>query len=198
MPFNPFGPTVGNSPLSVLPTWLPSDDGFAGANGDPATTSGGGALVAGTLYLARLPFRSAGAVANLWPGVSALGVGATTGNGTFVGLWSPTGQLLSASADCAASFNSGATQYKPIGLLAAQAVAAGSGPGQWPYAGVLCNLVTTQVTLLRQANANTQSPQAVPNPGTLRWGQIPAFGALGNFNPASIAVTAFPVQWLWT
>ena len=87
--------------LGIFQTWLPADDGFLGANSDPSAASGGGLLVAGTLYLARLNVRVATTITNLFYGVSVIGVGASTGS--FAGLYSAAGALLSGSADIAAN-----------------------------------------------------------------------------------------------
>lgn len=178
-------PTIGNAlpPLPVssggtgsangAPLWLPGDDGFPGYNADPATASGGGLLVAGTAYLARLPIRVPTLVSNLWVEVSAIGAG--TANG-FSGAWlvsGVTGAVLAQSADQTATFT-GTTGWKQIPMAAPVTV----GGGAFPYAVILSNLLTTQVTLLRQLNAATQdSPQVTPNVASLRWAQQAAFGA---------------------
>lgn len=188
--WTPFGPPV-------FAGWNPADDGFLGANSDPATSSGGGLLVAGTLYLARLPLRAPTAIANLWPGVGTIGAGASTGS--FVGVYSPGGLLLSGSADIGALLT-GTTGYKQCALTTPQSFAGGPGPSSWPFAAVLCNLATTQVSLTRQQNSAIASPQAVATPAALRWG---AFAAVGTSLPASLTMssmvtTGFTNIFLWT
>lgn len=202
MSFTPWVPTAGNSPvpLSVgnggtggqLP-WVAADDGFLGSNSDPSAASGGGLLVATNLYMMRLSPRVATVVTNLFMCVSVVGVGAT--NGCFVGLYSAAGTLLSGSADVNASFT-GTTGWKSLPLSTPQAVTAGT----VVYAAVLCNLVTTQVTLLRQNNSVNADPQAVVTAATQRWGQFAAAGTTlpASLTMSSMAGTAFTNVVLWT
>jgi hypothetical protein len=187
--WTPFGPPV-------FPLWNPADDGYLGGNSDPATGSGGGLLVAGTLYLARLPVRAPTTITSLWAYVSAVGVGASTGS--FVGLCAPgTGQLLTGSADVGATFT-GTTGWKQLALATPQALLGGPTPASWPFALILCNLATTQVTLLRQENSIAAEPQAVTNVAQLRWASQAAFGAaLGNVTLASNVASAFTNVVLW-
>jgi hypothetical protein len=198
-------PTIGNvvPPLPAsqggtgsangVPFWIPGDDGFLGANSEAGTASGGGLLTAGTLYLARLNIRAATTITNLFFCVSTVGVGASTGS--FVGLYSAAGTLLTGSADVGGTF-AGTTGWKSQALTSPQAFAAGAAP----YAAVLCNLATTQVTLLRQDNSANAISQAVVNPATQRWG---SFAAQGTALPASVtmsamAASAFTNMFAWT
>jgi hypothetical protein len=173
--------------------WLPGDDGFLGANSDPAYASGGGLLTAGTLYLARIIPRVSQTITNLWVCVSTIGAGTSTG--TFVGLYSSSGGApLSTSTDCASSFT-GTTGWKSIALQAAQNVTAGS----LYYAGELCNLGTTQVNLLRQNNSQNSAPQASANTAQLRWAQQASFGTtMGSVTLSSSAATAVTIIVLWS
>lgn len=179
------------TPRPPQPLWLPSDDGFLGANSDPATESGGGVLIGGTLYVMRLN-RGAGPITNIHMGISSVGVGAS--NGSFVGAYSASGALLSGSADVGAVL-AGTTGYKAIGALTTPQ---GFVPGM--YLAILCNLVTTQVGMMRQANSSISVAQAVANPATLRWGQFPAVGTTlpTQLTMANMAATAFTVVVLWT
>lgn len=179
------------TPRPPQPLWLPGDDGYLGANSDPATESGGGVLIGGTLYVQRIN-RGAGPITNIHMGISSVGVGAT--NGCFVGAYSASGALLSGSADVSAVFL-GTTGYKAIGALTTPQ---GFVPGM--YLAVLCNLVTTQVGLMRQANSALSIAQAVPNPATQRWGQFPAAGTTlpTQLTMANMAATAFTFVVLWT
>jgi len=187
--FTPFGPPP-------YFTWTPADDGYLGANSDPATQSGGGVLIGGTLYLARLPVRAPTTITSLWVNVAAVGVGASTGS--FVGLAAPgTGTLLSGSADVGATF-AGTTGWKQLALTTPQAVLGGPGPASWPYALILCNLATTQVSLGRQLNTVASSPQATAAVSQMRWASQAAFGtALGNVTLASNVASAFSIAVLW-
>ena len=172
--------------------WTPADDGFLGANSDPSAASGGGLLTASTLYLMRLLPRSSSLITNLWVCVSTAGSGASTG--TFCGLYSASGGApLSVSPDCPASFT-GTTGWKSVALGTPQAVTGGS----LYYAAVLCNLATTQVTLLRQNNSVNSSPQATAVAATQRWAQQASFGtAMGSVTLSSNAATAFTNLVLW-
>lgn len=214
MPFVPWVPTTGNAPtplpvslggtggtsqgtafasLGVYEPWIPADDGFLGANADVAGSSGGGLAIAGTLVLTKLVVRSATTITNLFFCTSAVGVGASTGS--FVGLYSAAGSLLSGSADV------GATAWVTAGwnkipLTSPQAVAAGT----VVFAAALCNLATTQVTLVRAFNSVNASPQATVTAATQRWGQ---FAAVGTSLPASLtmssmAATSNTFQALWS
>jgi hypothetical protein len=187
--FTPFGPPP-------YFTWTPADDGYLGANADPATSSGGGVLTAATLYLARLPVRAPTTITNLWLNVTTVGVGASTGS--FIGLCAPgTGALLTGSADVGATFI-GTTGWKQLAFTTPQAVLGGPGPASWPFALILCNLATTQVGLARMLNTAAAAPQAAAAVSQLRWAQQAAFGtALGNVTLASNVVSAFTNIVLW-
>jgi hypothetical protein len=150
--------------------WAPPDDGFLSFNSSPETASGGGLLVGGTAYLARLPVRTATLVSKLWICTSAAGVGASTGSFCWI-VSGATGAVLAQSADCAASFT--ASGWQSVSMLAPVTV---GGTGPFPYAVILSNLATTQPTLLRQLNTVNDSPQATVAVSSLRWAQQPAFG----------------------
>jgi hypothetical protein len=198
-------PTIGNAlpPLPASqggtgsanggPSWIPPDDGWLGGNGDPATISGGGLLIAGTLYLQRIELRAATTITNLWFSILAAGVGASTGS--FVGLWNSSGTLLTGSADVGAAFVSGTLGWQSFPLSTPQAFTAGG----FIWAGVLCNLATTQVQLSRLANSSNEAIGGpASGPSTLRWAQRAAFGtALASFSPASNAATAFTFNVEW-
>jgi hypothetical protein len=134
------------------------------------SASGGGALTAQALYLARIVPRVNKTLTTISLAVSAAGSGSSTG--TFVGVYgSAGGAPLSTSLDCAASFT-GSTGWKPINLQVAQPLTAGN----LYFVAVLCNLSVTQVTLLRQLNtAVNNAPQASADVTKLRWAQQLAF-----------------------
>ncbi|HEX8931558.1 MAG TPA: glycosyl hydrolase family 28-related protein [Patescibacteria group bacterium] len=119
--------------------WLPSDNGLLTATNDPFTCQANGTMIAGTLYLIKLPIRYAITITNLWWAIQGAGVGASSGS--FTGLYNSSGSLLSGSADIGASFTStGAVQ---IALTTPQALTAGS----FVWAAILMNLATTQPNL---------------------------------------------------
>src|SRR5580704_14826133 len=129
-----------------FPFWNPGDDGFIGFNSDPDSASGGGTAIAGTAYLTRLPIRTPTLVSNLWLCTST--VGATTSSGSFVWIVSgSTGAVLAQSADTVTQFTTAGWNAYPMTVPAIV-----GGGSLLPYAVVLSNLNTTQVTLLRQLN----------------------------------------------
>jgi hypothetical protein len=207
MPFLAWGPTSGNQPLplsvanggtgastaagaaaalGVAPWWSPADDGFLGFNSDPAGGSGGGLLIAGTLYLARLPIRTSQLVSNIWVCPTVAGAGASTGSFVFL-VSGATGAVLAQSADAATFFTGTGWQKVPMTVPATT-----GGAGAFPYAAILTNLATTQPTFLRQLNTVNDSPQATVNLASARWAQQVAFGtAVGAVTLASNAASAF-------
>lgn len=121
-------------------TWAPEDNALLTANYDPALSTATPTTVAGTLYLAKLVIRRNMTITNLWWALQTLGSGASTGS--FCGLYSSAGTLLSGSADIAAKVVSPVTVPNSIfvPLTTPQAVAAGS----FVWAAILVNLATTQ------------------------------------------------------
>lgn len=195
--------TTGGTPGTWVPAggvaaWRPTDDGFLGANSDPAGASGGGTLIDQTLYLARLPVRWPQTITSLWICVST--IGSDTGTGTAnVGLVAPgTGTLLSGSGSQVSTFT-GTTGWKQITLTTPQAVTGGATPASWPYAVILSHLTTTQVSLLRQNNSVNNSPQTPTSVSQLRWAAQASFGtALANVTLSSNATSAFSNIVLWS
>jgi hypothetical protein len=176
------GGTGGTTPLG----WLPGDDGFGGFDLDPAAASGGGLLTAGTAYLSRLPMRAAALVSNLWVCVTTAGAGASTGCFGWI-VSGVTGAVLAQSADVGAIFT-GAPGWVALPMTVPVSLPAGTNP----YAVILCNLATTQVTLLRALNTTNNSLQTAVNLAALRWAQQAAFGtAVSAVNLAANARTAF-------
>lgn len=116
--------------------WVPSDNGLLGANSDMASISiQGNALTAGTLYLAKLNIRYPLTIANLVAIQGTAGVGTSTGS--FVGLYSSAGTLLSGSSDQVSNF----TNYvATLPLTTPQALAAGT----FVWAAFLSNLSSSQ------------------------------------------------------
>lgn len=125
--------------------WLPADNGLLGANTDPIATGSTTTLIAGTVYLAKLPVRSATLITNIVWAMATTGAGASTGS--FAGLISSAGALLSGSADIATQLT-GATGLISCPLTTPQAVAGGA-EAAWPWAVLVANLATTQPTLNR-------------------------------------------------
>lgn len=123
--------------------WLPSDNGLILASGDPAQFTGTIAVTAGTVYLAKLTARLAVTLSNLLFAVTSAGSNTGGSGGTFAGLYSGSGALLTGSADAAALL--AATGTVTVPLTTPQAIAAGT----FVWAALVCNLGTTQPTLQR-------------------------------------------------
>lgn len=197
MPFVPWVPTAGNAAVPLSPAnggtggqlpWIGGDDGFLGFNSDPAYASGGGLLIAGTAYLARLDVRPSTLISNLWICITAAGAGTANGfSGAFI-VSGSNGAVLAQSADQTATFT-GTTGWKQIAMTTPVTVPGGS---PFPYAVILSNLLTTQVTTLRQLNTVNNSPQTVVAASSFRWAQQPAFGgSVGTVTLASNANSGF-------
>jgi hypothetical protein len=148
--------------------WLPSDNGYLGANYDYAFSSGGGAAVAGTRYLQKLVIRATTTITKLHYLVSAVGVGASTTS--FVALWDSAGNVLSGSSDVGAQFLTGAqiNGDAACSLTTPQAITVADTPVIL-YAGCLFNLGSSQPTLERALNVNLASGPNISTPATYRW-----------------------------
>lgn len=128
--------------------WVPSDNGLLGSNFPLPAISQQATLTKGTMYLAKLNVRKSCTISNLWMVVESAGSGSSTGS--YAGLYSSSGVLLTGSADIAAGLASFATEYA---LSTPQAVAGGS----FVWAAILPNLSVSQPALatgyLSTANA---------------------------------------------
>ena len=142
---------MGNYPFAAAAAgttpWLPADSGLLIATGDQETATASFLLIAGTLYLRKLNVRSSVLVTNLWFGLPVVGAGASTGS--FAGLYSSTGTLLSGSADIATQFTT-AIGGISCPLTTPQQLTAGT----FVWAAVLSNLATTQPTLSKASVIN--------------------------------------------
>lgn len=136
---------MGTNPnpfTGVAPPWEPSDNGLLLGTGDPIAFNAGFLTIAGTVYLTKLPVRASVFASNVWCVCTVAGVGASTGS--FGGLYSSTGTLLSTSADAGGLvLGTGGVQ---IPLNTPQSLAAG-----FVWAAFVFNLATTQPTLARSA-----------------------------------------------
>jgi trimeric autotransporter adhesin len=129
------------------PYWTVADSGLLAMNFDPILAAGQQIATAGTLYLLRVNIYKAITWTSVIVGVTTAGAG-TPGTGTFTGLYSSAGTLLSGSADVASSLTS--TGTRTLALTTPQALAAGS----FVWVALLTNMATTQPTMGRSAAAN--------------------------------------------
>ena len=152
--------TVGNLLTSAQTYFQPADIGVLVASQDPAVYDAAQILTAGTVYLAKLPIRTAVTVSKTTWIVTTAGTGASTG--TFTALFSSTGALLSGSADVAASLTpAGLVQ---LSLTTPQALTAGS----FVWSALLVNLASTQPTLSAAAAVDTAVLNAGLSAATFR------------------------------
>jgi len=134
---------VVNGQLSTV-FWTPADNALLGANDNVAAAGGSTVAISkGTVTMMKIPIRASGTMTNLWFGLGASGVGSSTG--TFVGVYSSTGVLLSGSADVGTLFTAAAPSIVTAPLATAQPVSAGT----FVWAALLSNLGTTQPSLFR-------------------------------------------------
>jgi len=156
MPFTAYG--VAAQPQTP---YLPPDNSLLMAAGDPATAGSGVTLTAGQLLLARLSARSAVTLNNLWFEVTTAGAGASTGS--FAGVYSSAGTLLSGSADIGALLLVAGPMQVP--LSSPVQVAAGA----FVWAAIVTNLATTQVTLSRWGIGSVLAGFGGATAATYRW-----------------------------
>ena len=153
--------TAGGTPGTWVPlqsgTWLPSDNNLLAASADVNGLGGTGLMVAGTLYLVAVRIRYAITASKIWFIESPAGSGASTGS--FAGLYSSAGTLLSGSADAAAAYTGGFAQS--VSLTTPQALAAGI----FVWAALLVNLATTQPTM-RLTGGGSAVPGSVNLPNS--------------------------------
>lgn len=130
----------------VIPSgWIPSDNGLEGGLWDPELSQNTSILVAGVVYVIKLPIRTNQPINSLWWQQTIIGVGAS--NGSFTGVYSPAGLLLAQSADVGAILAGQAVMNQMPLTSAAQGIA-----GSFVWAAILANLVTTQPTFARGGN----------------------------------------------
>jgi hypothetical protein len=138
MGFYPVGAVAGGSGIP----WIPSDNNLLLANGDPWDAQASVIMAAGTQYLAKLTARTTTLISNLWFGLQVAGTGTSTGS--FAGLISPAGAVLTSSADIDSQLT-GATGAIEVPLTTPQTVLAGS----FVWAAIVQNLSVTQATLAK-------------------------------------------------
>jgi hypothetical protein len=168
-------------------TWTPQDNNLLTASGDPFAVSGSTAPAAGTLYLVKLKITAAITISNLWFLVATAGSGTSTGS--YAGLYSSSGTLLSGSADIGTSLTSSAAFS--VALTTAQPLLAGS----FVWAAVLVNM--PGMPALRNGIGSTGGPASLNlTAAAARWASNgTGFTALpGTITPASNN-TGGPTYW---
>jgi hypothetical protein len=165
--------------------WLPADSSLVAAAGDPVSFTAGNLMSAGVLFLAKLPIRVNCTITNMLYLLTASGSGTSTG--TFAGLYSSSGVLLSGSADADAQFIAAAGGVT-VPLSTPQALTAGT----FVWGAFLCNLSVTQPTLARGLGTAGTLGNIGTTAATSRWAQsgsgqtaLPA-----SFTPAALTQSA--------
>ena len=130
-------------------SWQPSDNGLLVASDNFMNCLAGTvAPVAGQLYLVKLQIRDPLLLSNLWWTVEAAGNNTGGSAGTFVGLYSSSGTLLTGSSDVASAFTSAGSAE--TALTTPQRLSEGT----FVWAALLLNLGTTQPTLFRPTTSS--------------------------------------------
>jgi len=170
---------------------VPSDHGLLAWSMDLDSAVSGTTLIAGTVYLVKVPIRYALTATYLWFSLTVAGVGTSTGS--YVGLYSSAGSLLTGSADLGTAIAIGNHQ---VALTTPQALTAGS----FVWAAMVTNQSSSQPAV--RSPFNFTSP-ASPNIGltaaTYRIA-VPAGGTTqtalpGSFTPSSNTNTGAAQLW---
>lgn len=117
----------------------PPDHGLLVWSSELDSCNATAALTAGNLYLIKLIIRSPLTISSLWISTTVAASGASSG--TFCGLYSSAGSLLTGSADVGASLTS--TGNKQLAVTTPQPLSAGT----FVWAALLVNFATTQPTV---------------------------------------------------
>jgi hypothetical protein len=152
LPTVPLLEATAQSPFAGVP-WLPPDNNLVAASDSPGAIAGTFTFTKGTQYLIKVPVRAACQVSSVWIINATAGSGTSTG--TFMGLMSPAGSVITSSADCAAQFTGANAQQIPYGTVVSL------DPASIPFVWVpiLSNLAGSQPTI-RQVGTQTSS---IPN-----------------------------------
>lgn len=124
--------------------WVPADNGFLAANFAPEIGSSTTVPTAGTLYLLKVPIRTAITWTYVWFVVTTQGSGSSTGS--YVGLYNSSGTLLTGSSDMGSSLTGNG--LKQVALTTPQSLAAGA----FVWVAILSNLASTQPSILKSAS----------------------------------------------
>jgi hypothetical protein len=161
--------------------WIPSDNGLLASTAPPElATSASGAMTAGNVYIVKIPIRLGLTATTMWYRVSNAGSGASSGS--FVGLYSSSGSLLSSTADVGANLI--ATGVYSTALGSPQALTAGT----FIWVALVQNLATTQAQLNSFGGASSTLMNVNLTRAFFRAGQLSATGQTSlpaSFTPAS-------------
>lgn len=152
LPTVPLLEATSQSPFAGVP-WLPPDNNLVAACDSPGAVAGTFTLAKGTQYLIKVPVRAACQVSSVWTIIATAGTGTSTG--TFMGLMTPAGSVITTSADCVTQFTAANSQQVQFGTTVSLDPA--STPFVW--VPILSNLATAQPTF-RQVGTQTSS---IPN-----------------------------------
>ena len=155
--------TIANSDLPYVAPWIPADNGLLVATNDPALSTSNSIFIGGTLYLAKLMIREAITATNLWVNIEATGNNTGGSGGTFAGLYSSAGALLTGSSDVASSLVT--TGPVSLAFTTPQALSAGT----FVWAAILCNLGTTQPTVFKNVGNVAGAADVGLTAATRRW-----------------------------
>jgi hypothetical protein len=144
------------SPAPETP-WLPSDNGLLMAVGDPVVFSTDKtSLTSGTVYLQKLIPRNPHLISNLWVNNAEAASGSSTGS--YAGLYSSAGLLLTGSSDIASLFSGGFASVE-IPLTTPQNVV----PGTFVWSAFLFNLSSSNPGILGGTGNVAQAGSVGPN-----------------------------------
>jgi hypothetical protein len=171
---------------------IPSDHGLLAWTYSIDSAVSSDVMIAGTIYLVKLPVRYDFTATSVWFDISSAGSG--TSSGSFVGLYSSAGVLLTGSSDLGTL----STGFKEYAFTTPQALTAGT----FVWVAMLVNYASTQPTLramlsapgptnnivnLNLTAANFRS--AVPSGGTTQT------ALLNSFTPSSNTATGALPFW---
>jgi len=178
--------TVNGVTIPVQDPWLPSDNTLLASSGDLDAYLGTfAAMAANVLYLCKVMIRQAMTAGHTTVGVEAAGSG--TSSGTYTGVYSSSGVLLSGSSDISADLAADTVPLLP--LTSAVALAAGT----FVWVALVADYATTQPSLWRNGGASTvAASNAGLTAATLRYA-VNGTTLASTITPASNTQTgAFP------
>lgn len=170
---------------------VPADHGLLAWSYDLDAAFNAVTLIAGTIYLTKIPIRYNLTATNLWWQTGSAGSGVSSGS--FVGLYNSSGTLLTGSADLGASIYAGNHE---TALTTPQALTAGT----FVWAAILVNQASTQPAVACMFNFPSSAKQNLNlTPATFRCA-VPAGGTtqtalLGSFTPSSNTNTGAAPLW---